>query len=173
MTTRRLLFGALILSTLCLAIGSLLKGFSAGALVVLVFGALGVLSLWQHWRWMIGLLFLIFAFYSAILMLLQAPFYLPVLAVALMLITWDLEYFQERLDRIRSPATARAVQRYHFLHLFPVVAGGVLLSLVALVVHFQLRFAAALILAALVIFLLSRLIAHLAGRSAPPPQGTP
>lgn len=173
MTTRRLMFGALILSTLCLAVGSLLRGFIAGALIVLVFGALGVVSLWQHWRWMISLLFLIFAFYSAILMLLQVPFYLPVLAVALMLITWDLEYFQERLEHIRSPETARAVQHYHFLHLFPVVASGVLLSWVALVVHFQLRFAAALILAALVIFLLSRLVAYLAGRSTPPPQGTP
>lgn len=169
MTTRRLLFSALILSTFCLVVGSLLKGFIAGALVVLVFGAVGVISLWQRWRWMISLLFLIFAFYSAILMLLQVPFYLPVLAVALMLITWDLEYFRERLERIRSPETARAVQRYHFLHLFPVVAGGVLLSMVALVVHFQLRFAAALILAALAIFLLSRLVAHLAGRSTPPP----
>ncbi|GAP06973.1 MAG TPA: hypothetical protein DEQ80_06625 [Anaerolinea thermolimosa] len=169
MTTRRLLFSALILSTFCLVVGSLLKGFIAGALVVLVFGAVGVISLWQRWRWMISLLFLIFAFYSAILMLLQVPFYLPVLAVALMLITWDLEYFRERLERIRSPETARAVQRYHFLHLFPVVAGGVLLSMVALVIHFQLRFAAALILAALAIFLLSRLVAHLAGRSTPPP----
>lgn len=164
MITRWLLYISLLISTACLAVAFGLREFAYGIAGVTALGLLGLISLWRRWRWITPTLFLVFALLNIAVILIQSPPLLSVLSIAFYVLTWDLEHFRHRLERIRSAQVARDIERSHLLHLIPVVVAGSMLSLAALVVHIQLRFAAALILGGLAIIGLTQVVLRLVNR---------
>lgn len=168
MISHRLLYLAAFGSALALIAGYVLTGFVLGVGLVAFLGAVELVSLWRRWRWVTPFTFLVFALLNLVVILLQGPPYLNLLSMVCMLIAWDLEHFRQRVERIRQPDTARAIERYHLLHLLPVAAGGALLTTVAFLLHIRLPFASALILSVLSIFGLTQVVTRLAGRYRQP-----
>jgi len=164
MITQRLAYTSCVLAAAALALSFFLRGFIPGSAVMIAVGMLWLLGLRRRWGWVSGNMFLLFGVINAILLLIQAPPILEVISLSASLITWDLDHFQVRLDRIRSVEMARGVEKGHIAHLAAGVAAGILAAAAALLIHIQLSFAIALIAGAAALLFLSQAVSRLSNR---------
>jgi len=169
----RLTFGACILSAAGLAAGFALRGFVPGSLVVAILGLVWLLAVVRRWSGVSSGMFVVFGILGAILVQIQSPPYLEIIAIGAALVAWDLDHFQTRLGRIRSPEMARSVEAHHLTRLAAIVGAGMLVAAAALLIHIQLSFAVALLAGGIALLALGQVVTRLAWRPGRPRDRRP
>ena len=164
MIATRLTYAACVLSAASLAAGFALRGFIPGSLVIGLLGVVWLLAVVRRWTGVSSGMFVVFGILSAILVQLEAPTFLEVIALGAALAAWGLPYSHTRLDRIRSPEMARSVQVHHLTRLAAIVGAGMLVTAAALLIRIQLSFAVALLSGVVALFALIQVISRLAWR---------
>ncbi len=170
MTTRRLVYAACTLAFLGLALGFALRQFYLGSAVIVALGFIWLLAIRRRWGWISPTFFLIFGVFNAILILILAPPYLEIISLSATLITWDLDHFITRLERIRSAEMARSVENAHLLRLFASVGVGILFAAAAMLIHIQLSFAMAFLAGLFALIAMNMAISRLAPPQIKPPR---
>ncbi len=149
---------AILLATLALFLAYALGGWWSLALLFAVLGALWGLGQWRGWTWVANMGLLLFVGGAAFGVWLGMGAVWMLVGVVAALSAWDLEHFARRLGAAGRIDRAWDLQRNHLLRLLMVDALGLVLGGVALSVRIPLGFGAAVLLAALAVFAMTRAI---------------
>lgn len=171
MTSRRLLYIAVIIATAAMIAGFALRGFWIGSAVVLVLGIIWILGLFLRWGWISSIYFLIYALLNTFIFLILAPSYLEVIAITATLIAWDLAYFIGRLEKARTPELAHTLEMNHLRRLLLIAGSGLLIMGAAILVRIQLSFAVALLLGGTALLALLQVVSRLGHHVERPKPG--
>jgi hypothetical protein len=157
--TRILAFLAILLANLLIGGAFLLQQAWGGALACLVLAGFWMLFILVRKLKQLSLLtsacFLILSALAALCLAGGASPFMPFLGFGVGLAAWDLSDFGLRLDRIVPPAAASRLEKLHLTRLAYTVGLGFLVGMLGLIVHFQLNFIPAFILAVLAFFALA------------------
>ena len=168
MNTRSILFATCILASASLATGIIMRGFNAGGAFVIFLGLFWLLSLQRRWEWASPILFSLFGFCNVIAVFILAIPYLELISISAALVTWDLDHFLTRIERIRSKEMTRRVETSHLQRLMASAGAGIVFSALAMLIHIQLNFTVAMISGILVLLALVQVINRLGHREAFP-----
>ena len=154
----KLLPASTILAAAVLAVGYGVNGLWVGALVCLALGDLWLLAQRRAWGWGASVVLVFLTGLAAIGVWLNvSPDWMLVGAV-IVLCTWDLDHFVQRMSEAGHVEGALELERSHLQRLLLVALLGLLLGAIALRIKITLGFGAALLLALLAVLALSRAI---------------
>jgi hypothetical protein len=173
MTSKRLLYLAVIAASAALVFAYALREIWLGAALVGTVGLIWIIGLLLHWGWISSTLFLVFAVLNSILLLIQAPSYLEVISITAVLVAWDLSYFIGRLEKTRTPELARGLEINHLRRLLVIAGAGLLLMSAAILLDIQLSFAIALLLGGVGLLALIQVVSRLGYHVEKPRPGQP
>lgn len=157
----RLLFGSIGAAVAGLVLGYLGSDASVLAPLPALAGLLWLAGRWRGWRWIASPAMVTLTLLAALGMTRGAsPILLFVGSVA-SLVAWDLDQFTRRLQRAACAFDAAALAAEHLRRLAAVSALGLLLGLIALVVHLRLDIGWALAIGLVAAVSLSRAIRFL------------
>ncbi len=173
MIARRLQYLALLIACGALIAGYALRGIWPGCVLVGAIGLIWVLGLVLRWQWISSTMFLVLSILSGLVLLVNAPSYLEVIAITAALIAWDLSYFIGRLEKARTAEIARMLEANHLRRLALITVAGLVLMGAAILLRIQLGFAGAFILGGLALAALLQVVARLGYQRERPRPGQP
>jgi hypothetical protein len=150
-----------VLAVAALAMGHGLKGLWDGVLVVGVAGILWLVGQWRRWEWGASLALVVWIGVAAVGLGRGVEGGWMLVGVVAALVAWDLDRFVWRLRAAKRVEAADALEQRHLRRLLAVCGVGLLLGAAALSLRIRLGFAAAFLLALLVLLGLSRMVRFL------------
>jgi len=164
------MLGKMLLISIALATSALVLGYAAsgvwiGALLLLAWGLLWLLSRRRGWSWGGSLALALSVAAAVVGVRLEVGSGWMLLGVAAALSAWDVDHFERRLEGAGRVEDARALKRRHLRRLLIVDGLGLLVGAVALSVRTGFGFGPSLLLGLLAILGLSRAIGFLRHRS--------
>lgn len=169
MKTRNLLFFSICLTVLFPAMGFALQGMYPAVGLNLIMGILWLGLTLKEIPWSTPAFFLLMCMENALLPLFGISPFLALLSVVSGLASWDLHAFINRITVLKEPVVLHRFEQHHLSRLGLTLAGGTVLGVLGLSIHFRLGFFLAFILGMALLVIFWALIT----RIAPAPQRTP
>ena len=165
MSLRKTIFAiCLVSSAFCLISGYILSGQWIGAVIVLICNSIWLLARKYAAYWLAHFCLLGSVCLAVVGILTGSPPFLMIIGLGLALAVWDLFFLVVALDSNSSGEQTRQYENKHIQSLAIALGAGLLLVLLARLIHFQTSFIILALLILLVIFGLSRVWGYIKKR---------